>query len=257
LDFSFSIGRPLANNRTATTTTRGQRARERLWLEEEHLATTRSFLNFFGSNCSFTFFNNHLLLLLPIFIMTFDSCHHSFFLGGLVLLLLLLNLTIPSTLAFQQPSLATTATASRRVTLMAVSPTAASSSSSTSTASTTFSSSSSSPSPLLIRAARGETVERTPVWMMRQAGRHMQAYRDLCKTYPTFRQRSEIPEVAIEISLQPHLSYQTDGCILFSDILTPLPGMGCDFVIDEAKGPVMAERVTCYDDLKKVSILQC
>ena len=53
--------------------------------------------------------------------------------------------------------------------------------------------------PLLLRAARGEKVERPPVWMMRQAGRHMQVYRDLVKEYPTFRQRSEIADVATEI----------------------------------------------------------
>ena len=57
--------------------------------------------------------------------------------------------------------------------------------------------------PLLLRAARGENVERTPVWMMRQAGRHMKSYRDLIEKYPTFRERSEIPEAALEISLQP------------------------------------------------------
>lgn len=53
--------------------------------------------------------------------------------------------------------------------------------------------------PLLLRAARGEKVERVPVWMMRQAGRHMKVYRDLCKQYRTFRERSEIAEVATEI----------------------------------------------------------
>lgn len=106
--------------------------------------------------------------------------------------------------------------------------------------------------PLLIRAARGETVERTPVWMMRQAGRHIQEYRDLCKKYPTFRQRSEIPEVAVEVSLQPWRNYQTDGCILFSDILTPLPGVGCEFTIDEKLGPVM-EPMKNWDDIKKVN----
>lgn len=53
--------------------------------------------------------------------------------------------------------------------------------------------------PLLLRAARGETVERVPVWMMRQAGRHMAGYRELCKKYTTFRERSEIPEVSAEI----------------------------------------------------------
>lgn len=80
--------------------------------------------------------------------------------------------------------------------------------------------------PLLLRAARGEKVEYTPVWMMRQAGRHMQVYRDLVKKYPTFRERSEIPEISTEISLQPWEAYGVDGCIYFSDILTPLPGMG-------------------------------
>lgn len=93
--------------------------------------------------------------------------------------------------------------------------------------------------PLLLRAARGEKVERPPVWMMRQAGRHMQVYRDLVKEYPTFRQRSEIAEVATEISLQPWRAYKTDGVILFSDILTPLPGMGIDFDILEKEGPKM------------------
>jgi uroporphyrinogen decarboxylase len=105
---------------------------------------------------------------------------------------------------------------------------------------------------LLIRAARGESVERTPVWMMRQAGRHIAEYRDLCKKYPTFRQRSEIAEVAVEVSLQPWRNYKTDGCILFSDILTPLPGMGMEFTIEEKLGPVMAEPVKNWDDVKKV-----
>ncbi|CAM9172904.1 unnamed protein product [Choristocarpus tenellus] len=91
--------------------------------------------------------------------------------------------------------------------------------------------------PLLLRTARGEEVERVPVWMMRQAGRHMQVYRDLVQKYPTFRERSEIPEVSTEISLQPWRSYKTDGVILFSDILTPLPGMGVDFTIEEKAGP--------------------
>lgn len=109
--------------------------------------------------------------------------------------------------------------------------------------------------PLLIRAARGEKVERTPVWMMRQAGRHIAEYRELCKEYPTFRQRSEIPDVAVEVSLQPWRNYQTDGCILFSDILTPLPGMGCEFQIDEKLGPVMAEPIKTWDDMEKIKLI--
>merc|ERR1719199_634787 len=105
--------------------------------------------------------------------------------------------------------------------------------------------------PLLLRAAKGLPVERPPVWMMRQAGRHMQAYRDLCKEYPTFRQRSEIPEVAVEVSLQPWRQYGTDGCILFSDILTPLPGVGIEFDINEKVGPVV-EPMRDWDSIKKM-----
>lgn len=103
--------------------------------------------------------------------------------------------------------------------------------------------------PLLIRAARGEKTERTPVWMMRQAGRHIAEYRELCKEYPTFRQRSEIAEVAVEVSLQPWRNYQTDACILFSDILTPLPGMGMEFTIDDKVGPLM-EPIRTWDEMK-------
>lgn len=89
---------------------------------------------------------------------------------------------------------------------------------------------------------------------MRQAGRHIREYRELCKEYPTFRQRSEIAEVAVEVSLQPWRNYQTDGCILFSDILTPLPGMGAEFTIDEKLGPVMSSPIRTYEAAKQVRI---
>ena len=91
--------------------------------------------------------------------------------------------------------------------------------------------------PLLLRAARGEAVERPPVWMMRQAGRYMKIYRDLRDKYPSFRERSENPDLSYEISMQPFHAFKPDGVILFSDILTPLPGMGIDFDIVESKGP--------------------
>lgn len=108
--------------------------------------------------------------------------------------------------------------------------------------------------PLLLRAARGEEVERVPVWMMRQAGRHMQVYRDLCKVHKTFRQRSEQADVATEISLQPWRAYGTDGCILFSDILTPFPGMGVDFDITEKEGPKM-KTWTTMDDVNRMKLI--
>jgi uroporphyrinogen decarboxylase len=93
--------------------------------------------------------------------------------------------------------------------------------------------------PLLLRAAKGATLDRPPVWMMRQAGRYMKVYRDLRDKHPSFRDRSEKAELAIEISLQPWRAFQPDGVIMFSDILTPLPGLGIPFDIIESKGPII------------------
>lgn len=110
--------------------------------------------------------------------------------------------------------------------------------------------------PLLLRAARGEIVERPPVWMMRQAGRYMKAYRDLREKYPSFRQRSEIPEVAIEVSLQPWKAFQPDGVILFSDIVTPLPGIGIEMDIAEGKGPVIENPIRTQEQVDKLYPLE-
>ncbi len=106
--------------------------------------------------------------------------------------------------------------------------------------------------PLLLRAARGEKLERPPVWLMRQAGRYMKAYRDLREKYPGFRERSENPEIAIEISLQPWHAFQPDGVIMFSDILTPLPGIGIDFDIVESKGPLFEEPIRTQAQIDKL-----
>lgn len=93
--------------------------------------------------------------------------------------------------------------------------------------------------PYLLRAARGEVLDRPPVWMMRQAGRYMKIYRDLRDKYPSFRERSETVDLAVEISLQPWRAFRPDGVILFSDILTPLPGVGIPFDIVESRGPII------------------
>ncbi len=106
--------------------------------------------------------------------------------------------------------------------------------------------------PYLLRAARGEVLDRPPVWMMRQAGRYMKAYRDLRDKYPSFRDRSEIPEIAIEISLQPWKAYQPDGVILFSDILTPLPGLGIPFDIIESKGPIINPPIRTQEQIDQL-----
>lgn len=92
---------------------------------------------------------------------------------------------------------------------------------------------------LLLRVARGEDGERTPVWLMRQAGRYMKDFRAYSDKYP-FRQRSETPEMATELSLQCWRAFGMDGVIMFSDILTPLPAMGIEFDMVKGKGPVIS-----------------
>ena len=109
--------------------------------------------------------------------------------------------------------------------------------------------------PLLLRAARGEVLERPPVWMMRQAGRYMKVYRDLREKYPGFRERSENPEIAIKISLQPWRAFQPDGVIMFSDILTPLPGIGIDFDIVERKGPLFETPIRTQEQIDRLNPL--
>lgn len=110
--------------------------------------------------------------------------------------------------------------------------------------------------PYLLRAARGEKLDRPPVWMMRQAGRYMKVYRDLRDKYPSFRDRSEIAELAIEISLQPFRAFQPDGVILFSDILTPLPGIGIPFDIIESRGPVIDPPIRSLEQVRQLRPLE-
>jgi uroporphyrinogen decarboxylase len=110
--------------------------------------------------------------------------------------------------------------------------------------------------PLLLRAARGEVVDRPPVWMMRQAGRYMKAYRDLRDKYPSFRDRSEKTDIAVEISLQPFRAFEPDGVILFSDILTPLPGIGIDFDIVESRGPMINPPIRSLSQIEQLHPLE-
>jgi len=106
--------------------------------------------------------------------------------------------------------------------------------------------------PHLLRVARGEILARPPVWMMRQAGRYMKVYRDLRDKYPSFRDRSENADLAIEISLQPWRAFQPDGVIMFSDILTPLPGIGIPFDIIESKGPIIDPPIRTQEQVDKL-----
>jgi uroporphyrinogen decarboxylase len=95
---------------------------------------------------------------------------------------------------------------------------------------------------LLLRAARGERTERPPVWLMRQAGRHLPEYRELRAEY-SFREAIEDPAVAAEITLQPWERYHPDGLVIFSDILVALEPLGFDYHIESGVGPVIENPV--------------
>jgi len=100
---------------------------------------------------------------------------------------------------------------------------------------------------LLLRALRGEEVERPPVWMMRQAGRYLPQYMKLRKKY-TFFERVETPELACEITLQPIDELEPDAAIIFSDILTVPQALGIDVEMVSGKGPVMKNPIETVDD---------
>jgi uroporphyrinogen decarboxylase len=95
--------------------------------------------------------------------------------------------------------------------------------------------------PLFLRACRRQPVERTPVWMMRQAGRYLPSYRAV-RAKHTFLEMCRTPELATEVTLQPIDQLGFDAAILFSDILITLPAMGIDVTFPE-KGPVIGRPV--------------
>jgi uroporphyrinogen decarboxylase len=104
------------------------------------------------------------------------------------------------------------------------------------------------PSALFLRACRGLPVERTPVWLLRQAGRYMPEYRALRDRHSLLALVGT-PELAAEVTLMPVDAFGLDAAIVFSDILPPLVGMGLDLDFVQGDGPRIGNPVTSPRDV--------
>jgi uroporphyrinogen decarboxylase len=96
--------------------------------------------------------------------------------------------------------------------------------------------------PLLVRAARREPTERTPVWFMRQAGRSLPEYRAVREKHAFF-EINRSAELTAEVTLQPVRRHKVDAAVMFADIMTPVAAMGVDVELVEGVGPVVRDPI--------------
>src|SRR3954466_4174123 len=107
--------------------------------------------------------------------------------------------------------------------------------------------------PLLVRAARREPVEHTPVWFMRQAGRSLPEYRAIRERH-SFWDVANTPELCAEVTLQPVRRHGVDAAVMFADIMTPVLGMGIDVDLVEGVGPVIADPIRSLSDTERLRV---
>lgn len=107
---------------------------------------------------------------------------------------------------------------------------------------------------LLIRALLKQSVERTPVWIMRQAGRYLPEYRETRAKAGDFMTLCQTPELACEVTMQPLRRFNLDAAILFSDILTIPDAMGLELGFVQDHGPVFNKVVKTKQDVENLPI---
>lgn len=105
--------------------------------------------------------------------------------------------------------------------------------------------------PPFLDACRGRPVSHTPVWVMRQAGRYLPEYRAI-RERVDFLTLTKTPDLAAEVTLQPIRRFGMDAAILFSDIMTPVEGMGIE--LDFAPGPVIQNPVRSTEDVDRLHV---
>lgn len=108
--------------------------------------------------------------------------------------------------------------------------------------------------PLLVRAARREPVERTPVWFMRQAGRCLEEYRALRERYGIL-EMARTPELCARVTAMPVDRLGVDAAVLYADIMLPLDGMGVPFRIEPEVGPIVDSPVRTAADVAALRII--
>ncbi len=106
---------------------------------------------------------------------------------------------------------------------------------------------------LIIKTLLGEPTERTPVWMMRQAGRYLPEYIKIREKY-SFFERCQTPELACEITLQPVDIVGVDAAILFSDILVVPQAMGLEVQLIEKLGPILPQPIKTQTDIQRICV---
>lgn len=109
---------------------------------------------------------------------------------------------------------------------------------------------------LLLQVARKLPAERTPVWLMRQAGRVLPEYRKVRDMARDFKTLVKTPELAAEVTIQPVDILGVDAAIIFSDILVIPEAMGLNYEMEEKRGPVFPKRITAPADVKELHVAQ-